>query len=219
MKNNPKAGPIFRKIWNFLWNDDSTWSWLANIIVAFLIIKFILYPLLGIILGTNFPLVAVISESMEHSIHNQDLCGQRFQEFQESFDNYWQVCGSWYGGQGISKERFLSFPFPNGFDKGDVIILWRANPNNLKIGDILVFKGGRPQPIIHRVVKAWLEEGEFYYQTKGDHNGESLGGDLDETKIDKERILGKGILRIPYLGWMKIIFVDAVKPLGINIER
>lgn len=208
-----------KRIWHFFWNEDTVWSWIANIIVAFLVIRFIVYPLLGIVLGTGFPIVAVVSESMEQGLHQNILCGQQFEEFQESFGNYWQVCGKWYEEQGISKEQFRTFPFQQGFRKGDVIILWRANTENLRRGDILVFQGNRPQPIIHRVVKVWQENENYYYQTKGDHNSNSIDGAMGETKIGEERILGKGLIRIPYLGWVKILFVDAVKPLGIEIQR
>ena len=78
-----------KKTWKFFWDDDSIWSWLANIIVAFLVIRFLVYPLLGLILGTGFPIVAVISESMEHGTHADLICGQKFAEFPESFDSYW----------------------------------------------------------------------------------------------------------------------------------
>jgi len=206
--------------WKFFWHEDSVWSWLANVIVAFLVIRFIVYPLLGIILGTGFPIVAVVSESMEHGLHKSMLCGQPFKEYRESFDNYWQACGSWYEQQGITKEQFLDFPFSDGFRKGDVIVLWRAGRKNLDIGDILIFQGHRPQPIIHRIVEIREEEGAVFYQTKGDHNSNTNGGGpLDENKIGEERVLGQGIIRIPYLGWVKILFVEAVRPLGIIIER
>ena len=141
-----------KKVWRFLWEDDSIWSWLANLAVAFLLIRFIVYPLLGVVLGTSFPIVAVVSESMDHGLHNNLLCGQEFNEFQASFDNYWNICGSWYENKGITREQFEGFPFQDGFNKGDVIILWRAHKNNVKVGDILVFVGDKPQPIIHRVV-------------------------------------------------------------------
>ncbi len=206
-------------VWKFLWDDDSIWSWLANIIVAFLLIRYVVYPLLGLILGTSYPIVAVVSESMEHGLHDQMLCGRDFTDFKESFDNYWGICGDWYQQVGISKEQFQQFPFRNGFDKGDVIILWRANNQNLEVGDVLIFQGTKPQPIIHRIVKVMNESGKYYYQTKGDHNSNSIGGPYGETKIPEDRIFGKGLIRIPYLGWMKILFVDAVKPLGIKIER
>ena len=208
---------LSKKTWKFFWKDDSVWSWIANIIVAFLVIRFILYPVLGILLGTSFPIVAVVSESMEHGLHNDMLCGRQFTDFHESFDSYWQVCGEWYEQQGITAEQFQKFTFANGFNKGDVIILWR--PNNLAVGDVLVFQGGKPQPIIHRIVKVFEEDGKTYYQTKGDHNSDSDSRYIQETKISEERVYGKGILRIPYLGWLKILFVDAVRPLGINIQR
>jgi len=206
-----------KKTWNFFWKEDSVWSWLANVVVAFVVIKFIIYPVLGVLLGTSYPIVAVVSESMEHGLYNNRLCDQYLAEFPESFDNYWEVCGSWYEEQGIDKQQFQKFSFKNGFDKGDVIVLWR--PSNLEIGDILVFQANKPQPIIHRIVKVWDEDGKTYYQTKGDHNGDSDSRTIQETKISEERIFGKGIVRIPYLGWLKILFVDAVKPLGINIQR
>ena len=208
-----------KRAWNFFWNDDSIWSWLANILVAFLLIRFVVYPLLGIVLGTSFPIVAVVSESMEHGLHNNLLCGRNFDNFKESFDNYWDVCGKWYEDRSITKEQFQTFSFRNGFDKGDVIILWRANKNNLNIGDILVFKSSLPQPIIHRIVKISEKDGQTYYQTKGDHNSDSIPGSSGEIDISQDRLLGKGVLRIPYLGWLKILFVDAVKPLGFNIQR
>lgn len=208
-----------KRVWHFFWKEESVASWIANIIVAFLVIRFIVYPLLGVLLGTNFPIVAVVSESMEHGLHNNILCGREFKEFQESFEQYWKVCGAWYEEGGISQEEFKQFPFKNGFNKGDVIILWRAHRDNLEVGDILVFQGAKPQPIIHRIVKIIQQNGDYYYHTKGDHNNDSLRGPWGETEISEERVLGQGIVRIPYLGWIKILFVDAVQPLGIEIRR
>jgi hypothetical protein len=208
-----------KRTWNFFWDDDSIWSWIANIIVAFLLIRFIVYPVLGVVLGTSYPIVAVISESMEHGTTNEIICGQQFKEFPESFDQYWNTCGQWYEEKGITKEEFRTYPFDDGFRKGDVILLWRANRDNLEVGDVLIFQGSKPQPIIHRIIKIWDEDGEYFYQTKGDHNNGMISGVYGEEKISESRILGKGLFRIPYLGWMKILFVDAVKPLGINIQR
>lgn len=208
-----------KNAWRFFWKDDSIWSWLANIIVAFLVIRYLVYPFLGIVLGTGFPIVAVVSESMEHGVDGGVLCGQNINQFQDSFDNYWEVCGSWYEERGISKEEFMTYPFRDGFDKGDVIILSKASRDTIEKGDILVFQGSKPQPIIHRVVKVWEEDDQQFYQTKGDHNSDSIQGSLGETKISEERLLGKGLVKLPYLGWLKILFVDAVKPLGWNIER
>lgn len=208
-----------KRIWKFFWYEDSLASWIANVIVAFLVIRFIVYPVLGLILGTSFPIVAVVSESMEHGPHDGLLCGGEVPEFKESFKNYWSICGPWYEQQGITANQFQQFSFPNGFDKGDVIILWRAHEQNLEIGDVLVFQGNKPQPIIHRIVSIRTEDGKRVYQTKGDHNYNSIGVGLQEKDITEERIFGKGVIRLPYLGWLKILFVDSVRPLGINIQR
>jgi signal peptidase I len=222
-----------KKFWKFFWHDDSFASWVANIIVAFIVIRYLLYPVLGVVLGTSFPIVAVVSESMEHGISPDclqqqngmcleysktefKLCGQRFTEFYDSYENYWRICGSWYENNDISREQFAKFPFQNGFDKGDVVILWRAT--NVEVGDILVYQASTTQPIIHRVVKVWEEDGKTFYQTKGDHNSRSLSS-LNEEKVSEERVFGKGIIRIPYFGWVKILFVDIVRPFGIIIER
>ena len=216
---NSKWKDHSKRVWRFLLHDDSAWSWVANIIIAFLVIRYLVYPILGVALGTGYPIVAVVSESMEHGLHNGVLCGNNYEKFYGSFDNYWKGCGEWYENREVSKEQFSKFPFKNGFDKGDVIIIWRAGRENINVGDVLVFQANKPQPIIHRVVKSWEEEGNHYYQTKGDHNSNSIPSGLKETKISEDRVLGKGLFRIPYLGWVKILFVDAVKPLGITITR
>ena len=63
---------FLKKTWKFIWEDDSFLSWLVNIVIAFVLVKFIIYPLLGLLLGTGFPVVAVVSCSMEHN----DIIGQ-----------------------------------------------------------------------------------------------------------------------------------------------
>ena len=204
----------WKQAWHFFWHEDSVASWIVNLVVAFFAIKFIVYPLLGLLFGTSFPIVAVISESMEHGLHNGILCGQRFESFPYSFDNYWNVCGYWYEDRGIDKEQFQSFPFQDGFDKGDVIILWRAN--NLKVGDILVFQADRPQPIIHRIVHIGEEDGKPSYQTKGDHNIQSYPFESD---ITPDALFGKAVFRIPYLGYVKIWFVEILQALHIISQQ
>ncbi len=213
---------LWKKIWHFLWHSDSAASWIANIVLAFIIIRFVIYPVLGVMLGTSFPVVAVVSESMEHGLHNGEICGQEFNSFPRGFDSYWNICGYWYEDKGITKEEFVNFRLHNGFNKGDIIVLWRANEKNLDIGDILVFWGSRPQPIIHRIVDIGEETnsaGEIvpFYQTKGDHNRDSFSGSLSETHISQDRVVGQALFKIPFLGWIKIAFVDLLQFLGFNV--
>jgi len=227
-----------KKAWEFIWKSDSVWSWLINIVLAFLFIKFIFYPLVGIMLTepsmigkgelNNYPLVAVVSGSMEHMMISHDegkgpyLCGRSFDKTSlfVDFDEYWATCGSWYDERNISKEAFSGFLFKNGFNTGDIIFVYRKEPKSLKIGDVIVFTSNIPayrDPIIHRIVSVNLVNGKYVFDTKGDHN-EAIT--VLDSQISEDRVLGTGVFRIPFLGWIKIWFVktyDFALPYIANI--
>lgn len=187
-----------KQFWNFIWYEDSFLSWIANVILAFIIVKYLFYPILGLLLGTNYPIVAVISGSMEHDL---------------SFDEWWEtVCRrdllsdeiirqkNIYERHDITKEKFQTFAFKKGFNRGDIMIL--TSPKNINTGDVVVFNADHAfDPIIHRVVSA----NEKIFKTKGDAN--CMIANFEES-VSKEKALGKAILRIPLLGWVKIIFVE-----------
>lgn len=193
---------LFKKTWWFLWESDSIWSWLANIVLAFVLIKFVVYPGLGLLLGTDFPVVAVVSGSMEHDgsfdewlAYDAFCSGQRCTQEE------------WYAAHGISKQAFEGYAFANGFNKGDIMILKGIEPKNIKIGNVIVFMSSKEsEPIIHRVVKIYQDEATgFVFITKGDHNLDSGAVDTD---IREEEVVGKAVFRIPMIGWVKIIFVS-----------
>ena len=223
-----KAKKFLKRFWHFIWEEDSAWSWIANIALAFVIIKFIVYPGLGLILGTTYPVVAVVSSSMEHNSiktcassgcesYKYTMCGKVYDN-KEVFDidKYWNECGSWYEKSGISKEEFSKFPYKNGFNKGDIMVLKKASPEKIAQGDIIVFFSNRKDPIIHRVISKREDNGKTYLHTKGDNNEESItSNSLDETNIKEEVVIGEAILRIPLLGYIKIWFVDILRILGI----
>ena len=58
---------FLKKTWDFIWNSNSVWSWILNVVLAFILVKFILYPGFGFLLQTSHPVVAVMSGSMEHN--------------------------------------------------------------------------------------------------------------------------------------------------------
>lgn len=182
-----------KKVWHFIWEEDSLLSWIVNVILAFILIKFIVYPGLGLLLGTSHPVVAVVSGSMEHD---------------GSFEQWWQSQEGFYKEVNITKEKFLGFNFRNGFNTGDIMVLKGVKAEDIRAGDIIVYMTNKPDPIIHRVVKIKRENGEYYFQTKGDHN---TGSNEDEKKIGKESIIGKAIFRVPLLGWIKIGFVELLR--------
>jgi len=174
-----------KKFWRFL-NEDSWQSWIISLILAFVIIKFIFFPTLSFITAAPLPLVVIESCSMYHA---------------GSFDSWWNQNEVWYEDKKIIKENFEEFPFKNGLNKGDIILLWGRG--EYKTGDIIVFQAGMQNPIIHRMIS------EDPISTKGDNNL----GQLDiETRIDEEQVLGKSIFRIPGLGWLKLLFFEGTRP-------
>ncbi len=190
--NKKKTKKLLKKTWHFIWEEDSIWSWIVNVILAFILIKFIVYPGLGLLLSTSHPVVAVVSESMEHN--------------EMKFDDWWDKNNNWYVDNGINLDQFEKFSLKNGFNKGDIMILAGKDAENIAIGDVIVFRSNRKDPIIHRVVKK-TESGNL--QTKGDNNKDSIKNSLlDETDISEDRIIGKAVLKIPYLGYIKIGFVE-----------
>jgi len=213
-----KLKQVLKKVWHFIWVEDSIWSWLANIVIAFVLIKFIVYPGLGLALGTPYPIVAVVSSSMEH--RGQD------------FNTWWDANQAWYAAHGITKEQFLAYPMKNGFNKGDIIVLKGTKPSEVREGSIMVFKSSRdypkPDPIIHRVVELKSDgSGDNLYQTKGDNNRDSINNSCDpatrtciqEYGIEQSQVLGFAVFRVPYLGYIKIWFFDLVQLIGGGIRN
>lgn len=220
-QERPKPKTWYGKLWYFIWYDDSILSWIVNIILAVILIKFIVYPGLGLIFGTNFPVVAVVSNSMEHK---------------GNFDRWWESNGAYYENIGITKDNFKEFYFKNGFNKGDIIVLFGKKPSEINVGDVIVFQSQKSYPIIHRVINKKISA----FETKGDNNNEQIReyinintrqirlflpseqipsnyiSILDETNVSHDALLGKAVFRIPYVGYLKIWAVDFLHLFGIK---
>lgn len=202
--------PIFKKIWNFIWEEDSVWSWIVNIILAFVIIKFIVYPGLGFLLGTTYPIVAVMSGSMEHDGTFDEWWISKTARCEES-----NMCTQmeFYKEYALTKDQFIEFPFKNGFDTADIMVVKGAEPEQIEVGDVVVYWASEPIPVIHRVIKKWSDNDLILLRTKGDHNSNV---NYNERTINADNVVGKAVLRIPYLGWIKIGFVRFLGYFGIN---
>lgn len=190
---------MLKEVWHFIWEEDSLLSWVVNILLAFIIIKFLVYPGLGLALSTSHPIVAVVSSSMDHN---------------EDFDNWWENSKDFYSKFNITKEDFADYPSKNGFNKGDIMVLRGKKPAKIEKGDIIVYWSGRPDPIIHRVIDKQQEGEVYYFQTKGDNYRSNpvqiKDPTLDETRIKEDKIVGKTVFRIPLLGYIKIGFVGII---------
>ncbi|PIN93630.1 signal peptidase I [Candidatus Pacearchaeota archaeon CG10_big_fil_rev_8_21_14_0_10_31_24] len=175
---------ILKKTWKYLQKD--TWdSWLVSLILIIILIKFILFPTLAYLTGTPLPLVVVESCSMYHNTN---------------FNSWWEQNSLLYKTKNISLEEFNSFPLKRGLNKGDIIFVVASK--EYKRGDIIIFNAKTQYPIIHRIINS------NPISTKGDNNANQLPF---EKEISQKDILGKAVLKMPYLGWTKLIFFEPLK--------
>ncbi len=118
------------------------------------------------------------------------------------------------------------------------MVLKGKKARDIAVGDIIVFVSGKPDPIIHRVVKKTQTGDSYVFTTKGDNYktnpfpiGSQKGpftstiGEIDETNILESQIIGAAVFRIPYLGYIKIGFVNMIcfepvqRTLGVVVKR
>ena len=119
-------------------------------------------------------------------------------------------------------------------NKGDLVFVVAAE--NYEPGDIIVFNGWEPEPIIHRIVAKVMKTDSGYkvyryddfnqlddnflmthyreyfsdriiYITKGDNNP-VCDQCIGVPPVQQREVYGKAALVIPLLGWVKILFVE-----------
>jgi signal peptidase I len=188
MKYMKKLVESLKKFYEFLQKDTFT-SLIIYLIVVFLFLLLIFFPVLRLITGTYFPLVIVESCSMYHDEYGFDKT----------------MTSSVYSNNDITINDTLNWDFPRGLNKGDIIFI--VKDTDLEIGDVIIFNGGANHPIIHRIIDNIVP-----YQTKGDNyvtNSQQLNV---EKNIREEQVLGRAVFKIPYLGWIKLIFFDWKNP-------
>ena len=163
-------------------HEDSIASFVVDAILIVVLGKFVLFPLIGMLMGSAFPVVAVVSGSMDHN----DM----------GFESWWLANQEAYESYGMGGADFEQFPQNNGFEKGDVLVIKGISVNELKVGDVIVYSVvNRRDPIIHRIVS--LDP----IATKGDAN---LGQLSFESNITPQQIHGKAVVLVPYIGWVKV---------------
>lgn len=175
------------KAWHFLVHEDTWLSFIADAIIIILIGKFLIYPAIGLALGTEYPVVAVVSSSMDHR--------------GEPIGEWWESHSAHYQNFNITREQFQNYYLKNGFNKGAVLII--VSQDEYGVGDIIVYTvASRRDPLIHRIIAT------DPIQTKGDAN---LGQLSFEKNIPKEAIEGKAVLHIPFLGWVKVGLLELIR--------
>lgn len=159
---------MLKEIWKFLWEGESLLSYILFIVVSFIALKFIFYPAFLYIFGLE-DIVSVLTGSMIHDGYHPQ----------------------WYLENNFSLETVESWPFQSGLNIGDAVII--LPPDDIVVGDVVVFKTLDNKQVIHRVV----EINENGITTHGDANR----GTLDfEKNISLTKIIGEAKFRIPLIG-------------------
>ncbi len=148
------------------------------------------------------------------------------------------VIGFWYGSQLVLHSQYpalavasgsmcilpgpfcdgWSHPFEHTLHVGDLIIVQGANPEDIyaapyntsaRSGDIIVFHSPYGDDlIVHRAIRKRAENGNVYFTTKGD------GNSGPDSEIPASSVIGKVVLRIPWLGHIALFMRNS---LGILI--
>jgi hypothetical protein len=185
---------VFKRSWDFLWNDESITGWLVSLVVIFIFIKFIFFPGISAALGTSLPLVVVESSSMSH---NAFIFGE--------FDSWFSENSGWYRTRGINRSSARLWDLKSGLEKGDIAVIVGYRDSDPKVGDVIVFNAGATHPIIHRLVSIEVINGEVRYFTKGDGNPDQL---MLDKNISRSNIIGHAVIKIPKIGWIKLFVVN-----------
>lgn len=111
----------------------------------------------------------------------------------------------------------------------DAIVTMRKNEDKIKKGDIITYISKDPSHygirITHRVIGIFDNDGGIAYRTKGDNNNVE-----DSKLVNHSDVLGKVMLRIPYIGylqeflttiygWLLLIVCPCVYIIGSDIVK
>jgi signal peptidase I len=116
-----------------------------------------------------------------------------------------------------------SHSFDQTLHVGDIIVIQQINPADLNANypysDIIVYENPTnptATPIVHRIVKKYQDNGTYYFQTKGDGNGNQWPKIPSTQEYDsntlwsggqgvpQNHVIGKVVMRIPYFGWVTL---------------
>ncbi len=221
-------------------DPDHEWKmrrWLVELLTAF-ISAFLLYTIIGWVLGTAMPLVIVVSGSMEPILHRGDVVllqgiGGSDVKVQEATINQ-NIAGRGFWDFGTVQY----FPSQDGWLPDSNACVQQRNRGIYSVtiegkeyrfrtdGDIVVYFSGN-EPIIHRaVLRIHAKDGD-YFLTKGDSKFNPLFdqdcgrliGSISECScitlypIPIKQVQGKAVGWIPLVGYVKLILVDDLTQL------
>jgi len=130
-----------------------------------------------------------------------------------NYEEWWEGHNNKYSEFDLTKEQFKNFIFKKGFNKGDILFIVGANPEKLKVGDVIIFNAGQRNPIIHRIIEIKNQDGKKVFGTIGDNNNAQIvSSTMDERNIHEDQLMGKAVFKLaPYFGWGKLIIFEHKK--------
>jgi len=193
------------------WKDAA-----AELVIA-LAVAFGAWLTLQFVLGTASPIDVVTSCSMLPNLERGDLVFLRggeadattvfYQEFPQISVRK-ELCTVKKGSEEIQKPCTTGVTI-NGvtysLNKTDDVIVYEPNPQYYGL-------------IIHRVFLKMKVGNQTYYLTKGDNNL-ALDQEQGISIVPQEKVHGKVILRVPYVGYLKLfLFLQFEEPPGCDIR-
>lgn len=183
-----------------------------------LLLAFLIFKLLGFLLGTSMPLATVVSGSMEPSFYRGDLMiissAKKINAQQVYIDDF-------LNHKNISD--FLKIDYDGG-----VVKSIEVDSKKIEIHDVVknknsvvVYKSNiSGRDVIHRVVLLIKAKDGDFVITKGDNaftnpivdqdcilkNGFVMNGCIHVSGVAKQDLLGKKRVRIPFIGYIKLAF-------------
>ncbi|MFH1256899.1 MAG: hypothetical protein V1494_06445 [Candidatus Diapherotrites archaeon] len=200
-------------------------SWAVYLVSAF-VFAFAIYSILGFILGTGSPMVIVVSGSMEPTMYRGDVIV--LQGVAPEQINAPEI------DTGLPSLEKVPLSTIAELDSIQRVILFKDGQSlafqQIGTGDTVVYNSDiRAEPIIHRAIAKLLAKDGVYLLTKGDHNTGvdedcgtvSVNGSsvivskqcINLYPVKADKIQGRAVLKIPLVGYVKLIFFDDLPTL------
>jgi len=206
--------------------DSTSKKIITNIIYILysILLAYLLYIVIGLILGTSLPLATVVSGSMEPTLHRGDIVVVNSAKNIRA-----QVVDI---NENISKMNLKDFSkmnfLPNKYGLDEIYSITIGNKtinldNAIKNkNSIVIYKSNiYGKLIIHRAIALIHANDGTFVITKGDNHktnriidedciidstGNLQNGCLNVYPVNTKNLYGKEIFKIPYLGYIKLIF-------------
>ncbi len=95
---------------------------------------------------------------------------------------------------GIQVYAVISGSMEPNYPVGSLIYVKKAEPEEIKVNDVITFVLPNEMPATHRVIE--IDNKNEYFKTKGDNNEEA-----DGSPVHFKNLIGKPIFCIPYIGY------------------